>query len=77
MSNELTSEDKYWLGVLSIIGICFVTLVIGIVSYNMTYDSKVKALVDSGIDPIAVNCALQDSMGKFPTCVALASKGVK
>jgi hypothetical protein len=77
MSSEpMSDESKFWLGVT----VAFLTTVV-LVSYLITsywkdHNEKVVDMIKQGINPVAVMCAMQDSYGKNPTCVVLASKSV-
>lgn len=66
------NEQKFWLGFWGIVAAGVVSLA-GIIShYNITENEHITRMVESGANPIAVQCMLSDSMGDNPTCVLLA-----
>ena len=66
----MSEEGKFWLGIYSLATIALVVLILSISRYYYLQDQFVVEMVANGEDPIAASCAMADSYGRNPTCVA-------
>lgn len=63
----MKEETKIWLALIAFAA----TVVIAISLYNIKEINAIASMVESGSSPIEASCAIFDSMGNNPTCVAL------
>ena len=70
----MNSDGKFWILTWSIVAASFCVIIISSLIYWDSYNEKVARLVEGGINPVHVNCALQDSYGNTPVCIILATK---
>ncbi len=68
------NENKFWLSLWTIIAMTFSILIVSITGYWIDHNAKIVELVNSGVDPVAAMCALQDDYGRNPVCLVLAAK---
>ena len=71
----MDSEGKFWLGVWMTGAVTLLIVILLSTSYFRSENQHIVDMVVAGANPIAATCALQDSMGTNPTCVALIAKG--
>ncbi len=71
----MDSENKYWLGFFSIVGIVIISVLFISLSYWKDHNAKIVELIGEGVDPVAAMCAMQNSYGRMPVCIVLAVKG--
>ena len=68
------SDDKFWATISGL----FIILVLGLTSLGTTYwtdhNNKIVQLIEKGVDPVEVMCAMQDDYGNNPVCLISASK---
>ena len=70
----MSDEGKFWLGLNSVVAVTVMVIVFLSLSYWKDHNAKIVKMVESGVDPIAVICALQDDYGTAPVCLVLATK---
>ena len=70
----MSSENSFWLSCWGIVGTTLVLIVALSTNYWIDHNAKVVGLIESGVDPVAVMCAMQDDYGVHPTCLVLAAK---
>lgn len=63
------NENQFWLGLWAIVAITIGTIVVSSLNYTIEQDRVVADMVNNGMNPVAANCAIHDSMGNNPTCV--------
>ena len=65
-------DNEFWLKVMKAIigGICFLGLTIGGCTANRHY--QVRALVQTGTDPIGAKCAIEGETGQTSICIQRA-----
>ena len=70
----MDSEGKFW----TTISALFIILLLGVTSLGTSYwvdhNTKIVHLIESGVDPVEVMCAMQDDYGNTPVCLILATK---
>lgn len=54
----MDSDDKFWIGIWSIVATCFVALVLAITLTMWSKRQHLNEMVSKGADPIRVACAL-------------------
>lgn len=62
--------EKFWLGVWSIVTVFLLGFTFILASHSLKQDELITAAINNGADPIGLRCALSDSLGDNPTCVA-------
>ena len=70
----MNSESKFWLIFNATLLTAIVLVSYMTMSYWKDHNEKVVNMIKQGINPVAIMCAMQDSYGRHPTCVVLASK---
>ena len=73
----MNQEQTFWavqFGI-AMMGVC--TLIVMLSTYWNNHNNIVHAMIDSGIPPVAVMCALQNDYGDMPVCLVLATKSIK
>ena len=73
----MSSEGKFWIAVWFVVAFGVVSFTAVIADYWKDHNTKIVKMIEDGVDPVAAMCALQDDLGKHPTCVILATKGGK
>jgi hypothetical protein len=59
--NALDGEQKFYLGVVASIAMCFCTFVGSIAAYNIYEAKAIKSLIEGGADPLSAGCAYNTS----------------
>ena len=67
-------ENKFWICINTVICSAFVAFIYLSTSYYTGVNNTIAAMVESGADPIAAMCAIQDDYGNHPTCIVLSAK---
>jgi hypothetical protein len=70
----MSDQSKFWIGINFILSFALVVIVYFSTSYWKDHNQKVVDLINSGVNPVAAMCAMQDDYGKHPTCIILATK---
>jgi hypothetical protein len=70
----MNGEDKFWVVVTAIVGAVATVLVLTIASSSWRSDKIILEMVEAGADPIAASCAINDTQGNSPTCIAIAAR---
>ena len=70
MSNDM----KFWLGFSTLVALIVVTLIIATTMYYRHQNEIMAEMVANGADPLRASCAMQDTYGKNPLCMVLASE---
>jgi hypothetical protein len=73
----MDNESKFWISINAIVFTAIVSVVYFATEYWRDHNTKVVSLIESGVDPVAALCALQDDYGRNPTCIILAAKATK
>lgn len=66
------NENKFWLGVWSLITLFIISIMITITIININYNNTILEMVVAGATPLEAVCSLSDSMGNNPTCIILS-----
>ena len=70
----MSNDNKFWLGVNFIVCSAICTIVLVSTNYYKDYNTKIVAMLQDGVNPVAIQCAISDSMGNNPTCLMLSTK---
>ena len=65
----MNSDDKFWIGIWSIVATCFVALVLAITLTMWSKRQHLNEMVSKGADPIRVACALDMYDNNNTMCV--------
>ena len=73
----MDKDGKFWVSVWAIVGLTLTSVVaIGCLSAVHTKDTMLD-MVKAGGDVLESSCAMYDTLGDSPVCVALASQKVR
>ena len=72
--NSMDSDQQFWAIFTIIVGAVSTALILTIASATKHSDKIILEMVESGADPIAASCAVYDSAGDSPTCIAIAAR---
>jgi hypothetical protein len=70
----MEDSSKFWLGINFIVAFSLVAIFYFSTAYWKDHNQKIVDLIESGTNPVAAMCAMQDDYGKHPTCIILATK---
>ncbi len=68
------SDNEFWIRACAIFGLVVCTLMSLITIYWAHQNNKIAEMVNSGTNPVAAKCAMQDDYGRMPVCLVLAAK---
>ena len=68
------SDNQFWVATWTIAATALVLVLFLFLNYNLDSNKVVAEMVLGGVNPIEANCAIYDSMGNNPTCVAAITK---
>jgi len=67
-------ETTFWYSLWATLMICM-TITLGMsINHYSKQDKIIAGMLLDGINPVAVQCALNDSMGNNPACIVLATQ---
>lgn len=66
--------EQLWASFWAVLGATIIGLSLVIHSYSTQENEIILQMVKEGYSPIEAACAVEDSMGDSPTCVAFAIK---
>lgn len=70
----MTGTEKFWVAFNSLVAAVLIALIFSLTTYWTDHNTKIVELIEKGVDPVAVMCAMQDDYGTYPTCIILATK---
>jgi len=70
----MSNDNKFWAVIWLILGSTSIAIIFFMCNYWIDHNEKIRSMVESGIDPVAVMCAMQDDYGTHPTCLVLAAR---
>ena len=73
----MSDNSKFWLAANAILGVVLVSVIFISANYWKDHNKKTVDLIGSGVNPVAVMCAMQDDYGIMPVCLVLAAKDKK
>ena len=68
------NDNMFWVWINGMGAAIAITVAILVFAYWHNQGLIIAEMVKSGVNPVAVKCALQDDYGNNPVCVALAAK---
>ena len=70
----MSNESKFWIVQWAIFCIAIIVVTLCTTIYWKDHNDKIVELIEKGVDPVAIMCAMQDDHGNHPTCIVLAAK---
>ena len=70
----MSGENKFYALVWLVISITVLGVTLITTEYWKDHNTKIVELINSGVNPVAAMCAMQDDYGNQPTCIILATK---
>jgi hypothetical protein len=67
-------EGTFWFLFWVVAAVVVISLASITAIYWTNHNTKIVRLIESGVNPVAAMCAMQDDYGHHPTCVILATK---
>lgn len=71
----MNSNDKLFLGFYICAAAVIIAITVAVTTHYRHYNETIATAVVQGANPLALTCALEDSYGRSPTCIILATKG--
>ena len=68
------NDETFWISIWGMAAAVIMILILAVNNHWKHHNELVVDMVKSGIDPIAVKCALEDDYGNHPVCLVLAAK---
>jgi hypothetical protein len=72
--NSMDSDQKFWAIFTAIIGAVVTALILTVASVTKHNDKIILEMVEEGADPLAASCAITNTQGNSPTCIAIAAR---
>jgi hypothetical protein len=72
--NSMDSGDQFLTILTVTCGAVLAALILTVASVTKHNDKIILEMVEEGADPIAASCAVYDSAGDSPTCIAIAAR---
>ena len=69
----MNSDDKFWLGVWSVLGTAVVSVSLISGYYMHKNDLIIKEMVAKGTPAIEIPCAFYNARGNLPICITIAT----
>ena len=60
----------FWVSAVAVL----LVIAFAVPNYWIDHNAKIVQLIESGVDPVAAMCAMQNDYGDHPTCIILATK---
>jgi hypothetical protein len=68
----MNSNERFFIWVWSLCAAVLVVFTVSIAVYNTHYSNTVARMVlEGGVDPMRIKCAMNDSLGDDPVCMIL------
>ena len=68
------NDNSLYAVIFATLAAVILSIAFAIPNYWIDHNAKIVQLIESGVDPVAAMCAMQNDYGNHPTCVILATK---
>jgi len=72
-----TTDRKFWIAIWAMFTIVLIMFMSMMLRYSMSADDVRMAMIKHGVEPLMVNCVLNDVNNRAPKCLVLAKRNLK